>query len=224
MPLVSIVVPVFDDFPAAAALLDQVAPDRRVEIVLADGGTDARLEELAGTRADTHIVRTPKGRGRQMNAGAAAAAGAWLWFVHADSQLPPGWLDAFAALPAGAAGGWFRFALDAGAWQARLIEAGVRWRVRMWTLPYGDQGLFVRRAVFDHLGGFADLPLMEDVDFIRRLRRAGQVCEIPLPLTTSARRWRQDGWLQRSVRNVALITLYRLGVTPARLARWYAPR
>jgi rSAM/selenodomain-associated transferase 2 len=224
VPLVSIVVPVFEDFPAAAALLAQVAPDRRVEIVLADGGTDARLEQLAGSRADTRIVRTQKGRARQMNAGAAAAAGDWLWFVHADSRLPPGWLDAFAALPPDAAGGWFAFALDSLAWQARLIEAGVRWRVRTWMLPYGDQGLFVRRPVFDALGGFADLPLMEDVEFIGRLRDAGHVCEIPLVLTTSARRWRRDGWMRRSARNLALVTLYRLGVAPARLAQWYAPR
>jgi rSAM/selenodomain-associated transferase 2 len=218
------VVPVLDDFEAAATLLAPVGPDPRLEIVLADGGTDARLDALAGTRPDTTIVRTQKCRARQMNAGAAAASGEWLWFVHADSRLPGGWLGGFEALPPTIAGGWFTFALDAPAWQARLIESGVRWRVRMLTLPYGDQGIFVRRAVFRQLGGFAELPLMEDVEFVRRLRHCGQLAEIPLPLTTSARRWLRDGWLHRSGRNVALITLYLAGVAPVRLARWYAPR
>jgi len=224
VPLVSIVVPVLDDFEAAAALLAQVAPDPRVEIVLADGSTDVRLDRLAGARPDARIVRTQTGRARQMNAGAAAAGGAWLWFVHADSRLPPEWLSCFTALPPAAAGGWFRFALDDAAWQARLVEAGVGWRVRVLSLPYGDQGLFVRRDLFGRIGGFAELPLMEDVEFVRRLRRAGPIVEMPLALGTSSRRWRRDGWLRRSARNVALVTLYLAGVAPARLARWYAPR
>jgi rSAM/selenodomain-associated transferase 2 len=222
--LVSIVVPVLDDFEAAAALLAQVVPDPRVEIVLVDGGMDVRLEALACDRPDTRLIRTQRGRARQMNVGAAAAGGDWLWFLHADSRLPPGWLRGFTALPPTVAGGWFRFALDAAAWQARLIEAGVRWRGRAFALPYGDPGLFVRRATFERLGGFAELPLLEDVDFVRRLRRSAPVAEIPLPLATSARRWQRDGWLRRSARNLAIITLYLVGVGPTRLARWYAPR
>jgi GT2 family glycosyltransferase len=84
--------------------------------------------------------------------------------------------------------------------------------------------LFVRRATFERLGGFAELPLLEDVDFVRRLRRSAPVAEIPLPLATSARRWQRDGWLRRSARNLAIVTLYLAGVGPTRLARWYAPR
>ncbi|MEQ1575596.1 MAG: glycosyltransferase, partial [Vicinamibacterales bacterium] len=107
-------------------------------------------------------------------------------------------------------------------WQARVIERLVAWRVRMCRLPYGDQGLFARRSTFDQLGGFRDWPLMEDVDFVRRLSTAGPVVELPMALRTSARRWRRDGWFRRSARNSLLVALYFAGVAPRRLARWYA--
>jgi rSAM/selenodomain-associated transferase 2 len=223
VPLVSIVVPVLDDFEAAAALLGQLPPDGRTEIVLADGSYDARLDELVASRPDARIIRTQKGRGRQMNGGAAASRGTWLWFLHADSHVPDGWISFFEGLPAEVAGGWFRFGLDHPAWQARVIETGVRWRVRLLRLPYGDQGLFVRADLFGRLRGYAELPLMEDVEFVRRLRHAGPVREAPLTLRTSARRWDHDGWLRRSAANAALITLYLAGVPAATLARHYPP-
>jgi len=219
-PLVSIVVPVLGDTDAAAALLRQVSPDFRTEMIIVDGGLDERLGALAGTRPDVRLLRAPAGRGGQMNAGAAAATGTWLLFLHADSTLPERWVSHFERLPATVAGGWFRFALDDRAWQARLVERGVAWRVRLFRLPYGDQGIFVRREVFARLGGFRELRLMEDVDFVRRLRRE-DVMQLPAPLVTSARRWRRDGWFRRSARNVALLLLYFAGVPPARLARWY---
>jgi rSAM/selenodomain-associated transferase 2 len=222
--LVSIVVPVLDDAEAAAALLYQVPPDPRVEIVLADGGCDARLETLAAAREDTRLVRSAPGRGVQMNAGAAAARGAWLLFLHADSRLPTGWLTTIERLPATAQAGHFRFALDDRAWQARVIERGVRWRVRWLGLPYGDQGIFVRPDLFARIGGYPALPLMEDVAIVRRLSRETGFIELDLPLVTSARRWRRDGWWRRSGRNLLLILLYFAGVSPWRLTRWYVPR
>ena len=156
-----------------------------------------------------------------MNAGARDAHGEWLLFLHADSQLPSGWREAMTAIPADAVGGWFRFALDDGAWQARAIERLVRVRVRLMRLPYGDQGLFVCRAVFNRMGGFADMPFLEDVEFVRRLVGAGPVAEVALALHTSARRWRRDGWFRRSAWNSVIVSLYFAGVSPARLARWY---
>ena len=158
-----------------------------------------------------------------MNAGAARAVGDWLLFLHADSYLPDGWLDVVAQATAerGLVGGWFRFAIDTSRWQARIIERLVALRVRAWKLPYGDQGLFVRRDVFERLGGYREWPLMEDVEFVRRLREAGRIAELPLVLATSARRWERDGWFRRSTRNLLLVSLYFAGVSPARLARWY---
>ena len=219
--LVSVIVPLLDDTAAATSLVGQILPDRRAEVILVDGGSDVALDRLAGQRPDVRLVRTPPGRARQMNAGAAVAEGEWLLFLHADSSLPAGWLEAFEHLSPQMSGGWFRFALDDAAWQARVIERGVGWRVRVFGLPYGDQGLFVRRTIFRQLGGYRDLPLMEDVDFVRRLHRQGRVVELPLALSTSSRRWRRDGWWRRSASNLALVTLYFAGISPARLAAWY---
>ena len=222
LPQVAIVIPVLNDFDAAAAALFHLPADPDVEIVLVDGDYDDRLDALAGSRADTRLVRTRSGRAHQMNAGAAHADAPWLLFLHADSKLPSGWRDQMTALRPEICGGWFIFRLDDDAWQARAIERGVALRVRILALPYGDQGIFVRREVFERLGGFPDLPLMEDVAFVRALQRCGPVVELPLALETSARRWRRDGWFRRSARNVAILLLYTAGVSPTVLARLYS--
>lgn len=229
-PMVSLVVPVLGDQVHAARLLRQVPADPRVEVIVAQAdlgtGTGAGhvpdLEALAPGRSDVKLIHSAPGRARQMNAGAALATGDWLLFLHADSILPDDWLATWAnAVTPGAVGGWFRFALDDQAWQARVLERGVALRVRLLRLPYGDQGLFLHRRAWTALGGFRDLPLMEDVDLVRRLTRLGPVVELPCAIATSPRRWHRDGWFRRSGRNLALLGLYFLGVPTARLARWY---
>jgi rSAM/selenodomain-associated transferase 2 len=219
-----VVVPVLADQDHLANLLRQIAPEPGVEVIVIRGDSPGDGDAAFAIRArpDVTVRHAPAGRGRQMNTGAAVARGTWLLFLHADSQLPVGWRDALDGVDGDVVGGWFRFALDDPAWQARVIERGTALRVQLLHLPYGDQGFFVRRAAFAALGGFRELPLMEDVDFIRRLRRFGRVVELPLPLATSARRWRRDGWWRRSLRNLALVSLYFAGVSPERLARWYS--
>lgn len=204
MPLVSVIVPVYRDDEALARLRAQLGVDPRLQVIVSEP--------------------PPLGRGAQMNVGARRATGRWLLFLHADSRLPDGWLDAFASVTgdSNVVGGWFRFALDAPNWQARVIERLVAMRVRLWRLPYGDQGIFVRRDTFDKLGGYREWPFLEDVEFVGRLTRAGRMAEIPLPLVTSARRWEREGWFRRSARNLAIVVLYFLGVSPARLARRYS--
>ena len=219
--LVSVIIPVLDDAPALAHVLRHLSADPRLEIIVVDGAEDARLDDVARGRTDVRILRTPAGRALQMNAGARLARGRWLLFLHADSTLPSGWLDVFEDLAGQADGGWFGFALDHPSRRARLIEWGVRWRVRLFGLAYGDQGLFATREMFDALGGYCEIPLMEDVDFVRRLRAKGRIVCMPMAIRTSARRWERDGWLARSVRNVSLLTLYFAGVAPRRLAKWY---
>lgn len=219
-PLVTVVVPILNDAHSVATLLAHMPPQLEVEISLVDGGYDDELDRLAASRPDVHLIRTTAGRARQMNAGARDSSADWLLFLHADSRLPARWLDRLKEWPSPVIGGWFRFALDDDAWQARIIERAVALRVRLFRLPYGDQGIFVRRRVFDSIGGYRDLPIMEDVEFVRRLTRMGPVAEMSMPLKTSSRRWRRDGWVRRSARNVALISLYFLGVSPMRLARW----
>lgn len=221
-PIVSVIVPVLRDTDAAIRLVESIAPSPAVEVIVVDGGNEPALAAL--DRADVRLLQAATGRARQMNAGAAAAAGEWLLFLHADSQLPRGWLDTLLHVPTEAVGGWFRFALDARAWQARIIECGVAWRVRLLRLPYGDQGIFVRRRTFDALGGYEDVPFLEDVAFVRRLAAAGVIFEPPLSLVTSARRWQRDGWFRRSARNLAIVSAYLAGMSPERLSRWYARR
>jgi rSAM/selenodomain-associated transferase 2 len=221
LPTVSLVIPVLFDADAASALLGALPSTPSVEIVVVDGAADPRLEAVVAAHGSATLRRTDAGRARQMNAGATVATGEWLLFLHADSTLPAGWLAAIAGLGEDAIGGWFRFALDDTAWQAHVIERLTAWRVKHLRLPYGDQGLFIRRRVFDTLRGFRDMPLMEDVEFVRRMVRAGRVVELPLPLTTSARRWRRHGWFRHSTKNLLLVGLYFLGVKTERLARWY---
>lgn len=227
--LVSIVIPVYEDSEALEHLLEQLAPvPPGVEVIIAAAGErDARFLTLERTRPDTTWVHAERGRGGQLNAGAARATGRWLWFVHADSRLPSGWRAAFEELDADErlpVGGSFRFFLGSSAWQARLLERIVAARVRWLGLPYGDQGIFVRRTTFERMGGFRPIPLMEDVELVGRLRRLGRLRHQNLSLEASARRWIEEGWWRRSARNVMTLTLYLLGVSPDRLAKRYYRR
>jgi rSAM/selenodomain-associated transferase 2 len=246
MPVVSLVIPARQDAAALRALLAQVLPTDDVEVIVAVAmPVDEETKALRRQHGRVTWVESAPGRGMQLNAGAARATGEWLWFVHADSRLPDGWLDAFRQLSAadaegrsrgrpavvegptsvdGIVGGAFRFALDSPAWQARVLESAVAWRVRWFNLPYGDQGIFVRRAVFHSLGGFRPLPLMEDVEFVGRLRRQGRLRHLTLSLMTSARRWAREGWWRRSAGNLLILGLYGVGVTPEKLAKRYHGR
>jgi rSAM/selenodomain-associated transferase 2/rSAM/selenodomain-associated transferase 1 len=224
----SIVIPVLNDTEALQRLLTSIRPSPQVDIVVVNGGApDDRLTEICH-RPDVRLLTSTPGRGCQMNVGASAAAGRWLVFLHADTRLPAEWSGEIrrAGADPDVVGGSFRFRLDSSAWQARLIERAVNRRVRWLDLAYGDQALFVRRDVFDAMGGYREWPLMEDVDFVRRLRQVGKLYHSPQPVLTSGRRWERDGWWRRSAKNVMLQALFFAGVAPARLANWYwhAPR
>jgi rSAM/selenodomain-associated transferase 2 len=229
-PLVTIIIPVLDDTTALGGLLEALEPYRdepAIEIVVVDGGeADPALERLRDRRPDVHWLRSLRGRGAQMNCGARRARGRWLLFLHADTRLGAGWLEELRRCDRcpGVVGGSFRFALDSRSRWARWIERGVQARVRLFDLPYGDQALFATCADFDALGGFRELPLMEDVDFVRRLRRRGRLAHAGVAALTSARRWERDGWLRRSMENVVLTLLFLAGVPPERLARRYHRR
>jgi rSAM/selenodomain-associated transferase 2 len=226
-PLLSVVVPVRGDSASLAALLEQLPSRPGVQVVVScTGPGDAMHDALRESRPDIRWMDGRAGRGVQLNAGAAAATGRWLWFVHADSQLPPGWFECFEALDRqpDVVGGAFAFRLDSPAWQARWLERAVAARVRLFGLPYGDQGIFVRRDVFQSLRGFLSIPLMEDVDFVRRLKRQGRVVHLIEGMVTSARRWERRGWLRQSLSNLGTLALYFAGVSPERLARRYDRR
>ncbi|HEV2335152.1 MAG TPA: TIGR04283 family arsenosugar biosynthesis glycosyltransferase [Stellaceae bacterium] len=221
---VSVVIPtleVADTLPAALAALAGARSIR--EIVVADGGSTDGTIALAGA-AGARIVSAPRGRGTQLAAGAAAASGDWLLFLHADCRLAPGWeaaVQAFVAAP-GAQGraGYFTFALDDRNPAARRLERIVAWRCRAFGLPYGDQGLLIARALYDSAGGFAALPLMEDVEFARRLGRR-RLASLGVPLHASARRYRSGGYIRRPLRNLVCLSLYFIGVPARHIARLY---
>jgi rSAM/selenodomain-associated transferase 2 len=218
--MVSVIVPVFHDVEALLRLLDGT-DWAGAELIVAAAAGDASIGPVRARRPDVIWTESDRGRANQMNAGAAVAHRRWLLFLHADTQLPPGWpsaIDAAERDPRIAAG-CFRFALDSPSPAARLIERGVRLRVDWLGLPYGDQGLFVRRDIFRVIGGYADLPIMEDVDLVRRLRARGRLFRSALPAVTSARTWERDGWLRRTARHLALISLYFAGIPPDRLIR-----
>jgi rSAM/selenodomain-associated transferase 2/rSAM/selenodomain-associated transferase 1 len=226
-PLVSVVTPVWRDDDALKGLLEALGTAPRAELIVAAAlGDEARYYEHRAQRPDVRWVSAPRGRAVQMNAGASVARGRWLLFLHADSRLPLDWLRAVADADAreDVAAGTFTLRFDSTDWQARVIEYGVRIRVRLLGLPYGDQALFVRRTVFEAMGGYRDLPLMEDIDFVRRVRKAGRLLRCASPVVTSARRWKGEGWLRRSTRNLTLAARYFFGASPARLAQQYFDR
>jgi uncharacterized protein len=224
--LITVVIPVLNDAAALASLLPALpTADPAVEIIVVDG-SDASGRVMNGLRERHSGVRwmqAAPGRGAQMNLGARHARGRWLVFQHSDTRLGVGWIDALRRLDEQTriVGGSFRFALDSPARWARWVEWGVRVRVRLFDLAYGDQALFVRRTVLEQLGGYRELPLMEDVDFIRRLRRHGHLEHAAVPALTSARRWERDGWFLRTVDNAMLVTLFLAGYPPEGLARHY---
>lgn len=228
-PALSIVIPTLDAAAALGATLESLRPGiaalgaRAVEVLVADGGS------RDGTRAEAvrhgaRWVRTAAGRGRQLGAGAEAAGGEWLLFLHADTRLGPGWhaeVRAFIRAPASRErAAAFRFALDDEAPAARRLERLVLWRCRLLGLPYGDQGLLIHSAFYAALRGFRPLPLMEDVDLVRRIGRRRIAC-LATPAITSAARYRRAGYLPRMARNALCLALFALGVRAETVARLY---
>lgn len=220
-PQISVVIPTLDEEALVAAAVRSVRAN--AEVIVADGGSSDGTVGAARA-AGARVVQAGLGRGRQLAAGAAQAKGSWLVFLHADTRLESGWASALERLDPAVAGGAFRFALDSPRPIYRWIEAGVGLRCLLFDLPYGDQGIFARRAAYDLAGGFAPHDLMEDVAFVRRLRRAGRLAFPCVRAFTSARRWERHGIVSTSVRNWCLLALLTAGWPPERLARLYGER
>ncbi len=223
--MISVVIPALNaaaDLPATlAALTNDRAEALVAEVLVIDGGsTDATARVAAAGGA--LVVTASRGRGAQLAAGVAAATQPWLLLLHADTRLAPGWANAASghmrADPARAA--YFRFALDSDDRQARCLEGLVAWRCRVLALPYGDQGLLIHRDLLRAVGGVRPLPLMEDVDVVRRVGRY-RLVGLAADAVTSAAKWRRDGWYRRSARNLLCLSLYFAGVPPRLIARLY---
>jgi rSAM/selenodomain-associated transferase 2 len=201
--------------PADAGLLP-------IELIVADGGSTDATAEIARSCGAT-VVSSPPGRARQMNAGARIARGECLLFLHADTRLPPGYrkeVRRVLGLP-GVVAGAFALAIDGAGWRLRCVERAANLRSRLFELPYGDQGLFLRAELFRSLSGFPELPLMEDLEFARLLRRRGKIMTSPLAAATSARRWESLGVVRTALLNQFFLLAYLLGMPPRRIASWY---
>jgi rSAM/selenodomain-associated transferase 2 len=173
---------------------------------------------------DVTAITTEKGRGKQMNAGAAVACGEILIFLHADTILPDNAVEKIsqALQDPDYVGGAFDLKIDSDRLFLKYISARACFRSRWNRIPYGDQAIFIRKKYFDQLGGFKEIPLMEDVDLMRRIKKDGKkIVILPDKVTTSARRWENDGILYTTIRNQILVRLFYLGISPHRLAKYY---
>jgi rSAM/selenodomain-associated transferase 2 len=193
------------------------------EIIVADGGSVDDTIEVAMNCGDVKIVGTDKGRGLQLNEGAGTASGDILLFLHADTFLEKGWAGEIASAmeDPSCSGGAFTFAIAHPGRKYRLLEYWVKLRCAVLKLPYGDQGLFIKKDIFEKIGGYKDIPLMEDVDIIERLKKTGTLKISRLKAFTRDRRWAKKGWVRVSLMNHMIMMLYRIGVDPRTLARLY---
>ncbi len=195
--------------------------EERPEVIVVDGGsTDGTAE--AALRYIPKVYSTSPGRARQMNLGAAAASGEVLLFLHADSRIGGAALKGIPAAlsDGGCVGGAFTLRIDSPRRLLHLVAWGARVRARL-GLPYGDAGLFVRSDLFRRIGGYRNLPLMEDVDLVRRLRAEGRVRILPDTIHTSPRRWEEEGTFRVTLRNLLFLILFLFGIPPRFFARHY---
>jgi len=226
-PPLSVIIPALDAAQTLPATLAALAEGRGAgllrEVLVVDGGSRDESAALARA-AGAQVIAAPRGRGIQLVSGAAVAKGAWLLFLHADTRLGRGWPQAVGDFVGDAANarraGYFRLWLDDAAPAARRLEAAVRWRSRALGLPYGDQGLLIAAPFYREIGGFRPLPLMEDVDLVRRLGRR-RLAALAVDAVTSAARYRRDGYVARPLRNLACLALYFMGLPPRQLLRLY---
>jgi rSAM/selenodomain-associated transferase 2 len=218
---ISVIIPTLNEAVCLSETLRSVRAEKPQEILVVDGGSGDATCELADEAG--RVLHGPRGRAAQMNHGAAHAVGEVLLFLHADCTLEPGALrEAEECLQRrGVVAGCFRMTVAAGGLPYRLIDACATARVRLTGLIYGDQGVFVQRRVFERLGGFPSLLLMEDVYFSKKLRRQGRIVVAGRRIFVSPRRWQRQGIVRQTLRNWTLTGLAAAGVSPNRLAAFY---
>ena len=220
---IDVVIPTLNAARTLASTLDSLRDNHvlRLAVTVCDGGSLDDTTTIA-RRAGATVVAAEPGRGRQLADGAAAGCARWLLFLHADTTLSPGWADSARRFmtDATAKAAYFRLRFDSRDPRAGRIERLVAWRSRALGLPYGDQGLLIERDFYRRTGGFRTLPLMEDVDLVRRIGRRNLVA-LDAEAVTSAERYEHDGWLARPMRNLGCLALYLAGLSPTVIRRLY---
>lgn len=225
MPRLSVIVPALNEAGHIRQTLSDLAPVREEghEVIVVDGGsTDATVSE-AGDLADK-VIEASRGRASQMNAGAGAARGDLLWFLHADTRVPPQAIGALVdAAAKGAPWGRFDVRLSGSQWLLRIVERSMNWRSCITGIATGDQGIFVTRAAFEQVGRYPDIPLMEDIALSKALKRIARPACVGVRLVTSSRRWEEKGVLRTVALMWRLRLAYATGASPAQLVRRYYP-
>lgn len=217
---ISVIIPALNEAANIAAAVRSA--EGALEVIAVDGNSaDGTANEAA--RAGARVISAPRGRGSQMDSGASEARGDVLLFLHADTRLPERWQECVisALSDKRVAAGAFRISIAAKGPRFRFLEAGANLRASAMGLVYGDQAIFARKEAFLASGGFRKLPLMEDVDCVRRLRRRGRVVLLKERVSTSPRRWERRGVLANALRNLFFIMLYYAGIEPERLYSYY---
>ncbi|MHB8880824.1 MAG: TIGR04283 family arsenosugar biosynthesis glycosyltransferase [Thermodesulfovibrionales bacterium] len=220
---ISVIMPVLNEEKNLRKTLTALRISANEELIVVDGGSTDATVALAQDFTEK-VFATRKGRGHQMNHGAGMAGGDILLFLHADCLLPPQGFDLIreALRDRSVAAGAFDLRIDHPARHFRLIEAVANLRSRFTSIPYGDQGLFIRASLFRELGGFADLPLMEDIEISRRIKKTGRVIFLRPPVLTSPRRWLKEGPVYTTLRDWTIAVAYRfLNMSPHRFMRYY---
>jgi rSAM/selenodomain-associated transferase 2 len=219
---IAVVIPTLDEAAELPRALDHLAAlPGEWELVVADGGSrDGTVEVARAHPLAPAVVQRPGGRAGQLNAGVAASSGDPILFLHADSRLPAGAFAALAGAPADVVGGNFALRFDGGDRFSRVLGAFYRFQRRL-GFYYGDSSVWVRRAAFQRLGGYRELPIMDDYDFVRRMERSGRTACLPGPATTSARRWKRIGIVRTMLSWWVIRWAFIAGYPPEKLARMY---
>jgi rSAM/selenodomain-associated transferase 2 len=222
----TIVIPTLNAASGIAPTLNCLVPSVTAglvrELIISDGGSDDDIAQIADELGAVFVTGA-SGRGSQLRAGADVAQAPWIMFLHADTVLSDNWVDAvWAHIENYSTAGYGRLAFDGGGFMARLISGGANMRSRVFGMPYGDQGLLISRNLYDHVGGFKDIPLMEDVAMARALR--GRMRRLGFTATTSPERYKRQGWIRRPMRNLGLLLRYLCGADPKKLASEYSSR
>ncbi|MBN3878621.1 MULTISPECIES: TIGR04283 family arsenosugar biosynthesis glycosyltransferase [unclassified Nostoc] len=219
---ISIIIPAINEAGNIKKAIATTQANLNIEVIVVDGGSSDDTVAIAQF-LNVKVISSSPGRAVQMNAGAVAASGEILLFLHADTRLPTGFDEMIctALQQPGTVAGAFKLRIDASRLSLRWVEWGVNVRSHFYQMPYGDQAIFLTKEVFQQIGSFPELPIMEDFELMRRLKRIGRVVIIPTPVVTSARRWLQKGVLKTTLLNQIVIIAYLLGVSPERICSWY---